>query len=145
MSTIKRGPLDGEVKASSQVPDIVVGMHYMLYGYVCGANCINPSPFDKPVTFTQIMTSRPDGCRFAVARRVGLTTAPCPKVSGNLTAVHGEPTGPFVVWDLHDEDLVRGRRTDGAGMMAPPPPWIRGPSEDGVTMKAMMGYADDRP
>jgi hypothetical protein len=142
MSTIKapRGALDGEVKASSLVPDIVVGMHYKLLSYVCGPNCINPPPFTEPVTFTKIMTARPDGCRFAVVQRIGLKTAPCPKMSGNLTAVPGEPTGPIIVWDLHDEDLVRGRRTDGNGMMAPPPPFMRGESEDGVTMKVMMAY-----
>jgi hypothetical protein len=49
-----------------------------------------------------------------------------------------EPSGSFVVWDLHDEDLVRGRRTGQGGLIMPPRPVIIGETEDGTVMKAMM-------
>lgn len=118
--------------------DPIVGMHYRLSCYVCGKGCVKASPFGENswATFTQIFNSRPDGCRYAVAQglplRVRLTSPP--------TADHGDPDGPFVVWDLLDDLLVKGKRTAPSGLLMPPPPVWMGDSEDGMIMKACHCY-----
>lgn len=114
----------------------LVGIHYQLCAYVCGRACIKPGPFEGWATFTQIVQSRPDNCRYAVARMA-------PVVKAGDTYTVADPTGPFIVWDLHDEELVRGHRTDGAGLIAPPPALWMGDTEDGMVMKAMARYDHD--
>lgn len=114
--------------------DPIVGMHYKLCAYVCGKGCTKPSPFEGWATFTQIFNSRPDGCRYAVAQRVPLLA------QSGTTVSHGEPSGPYVVWDLLDDLLVKGKRTAPSGLLMPPPPVWLGDSEDGMIMKAMALY-----
>ena len=104
----------------------MVGMHYQLHCYVCGHGCTKPSPFDSWATFTQIFRNRPDGCRFAVARLVPVFET--------------HPRGPYVAWDLHDDELVRGKRVGPSGLIAPPPALWRSDSVDGLVMKAMALY-----
>lgn len=117
-------------------PDPIVGLHYQLHGYVCGKGCIKPSPFEGAATFTQIFQKRPDGCRFAVAQCYGLERNP---TSYEVTASR-HPSGPFVCWDLLDDELVKGRRTGPSGLIMPPPPLWMGPSADGLIMKAVHLY-----
>lgn len=101
----------------------MTGYHYQLCCYVCGNGCLKPSPFEGWASFTQIFQQRPDTCRYAVARIIPV--------------FHNEPAGPFVCWDLYDDKLLSltYRR-----YVVPPPPVWEGPTEDGVTMKAMMLY-----
>lgn len=110
-------------------------MHWRLCAYVCGKGCTKPSPFgdDTWATFTQIFNARPDGCRFAIAQRV-------PMAITAQGVVYDKPTGPFVVWDLFDDLLVRGKRAGEGGLLAPPPPKWMGEGEDGMIMKAMALY-----
>ena len=64
--------------------------------------------------------------------------------AGGRSVSPGEPAGPFVVWDLFDEELVRGKRTSPRGWLMPPPPRWLGESEDGMIMKAVaLGWPDD--
>ena len=116
--------------------DPIVGMHYKISAYVCGRGCSKPSPFEGWATFTQIFNSRPDGCRYAVAQGLPLRI----RETDPPTADHGAPTGPFVVWDLLDAQLVKGKRTAPSGLLMPPPPTWMGDSEDGMIMKAMALY-----
>jgi len=121
----------------TEVLDPMVGFHWVLSAYVCGAACIKPSPFTGPVTFSQIMNDRPDKCRFAIAQRVPLRLDKSWSAGLFMT---GDPTGPFVVWDLFDDELVRGKRTGPSGLMSPPPAWFLCDSEDGAIMKAQALY-----
>lgn len=116
----------------------MVGLHYRLCAYVCGKGCSKPSPFgdDTWATFTQIFNSRPDGCRFAIAQMVRMRRVP----GTDEFASDEQPSGPFVVWDLFDEQLVRGKRADADGLLSPPPPKWMGEGEDGMIMKAMALY-----
>ena len=111
----------------------MVGLHYDLRAYILGKAHIQPSPFGEGswATFTQIFQKRPDGCRFAVAQMVPL------KVSGS-GVVSRPPSGPFVVWDMFDDLLVKGKRTGPSGLLMPPPPLWMGETEDGMVMKALM-------
>lgn len=111
-------------------------MHYKLSAYVRGAEVV-PSPFPEPVMFTAIFKGRPDKARYAVAQRVPLLRNADPSPATPLYHV-GEPTGPFVVWDLFDEDLIKGRLTGPTGLTMPPRPMWLGESEDGMIMKAVM-------
>ena len=120
----------------------LVGLHYQLLAYVCGAACTKPSPFEGWATFTQIFNSRPDGCRFAVARIIPLHRNPNPDPNTPLVS-SGEPTGPFVVWDLYDKELVSGKRVGASGSIAPPPALWLSDSSDGLIMKAMALYDRD--
>lgn len=111
--------------------DPIVGLHYQLHAYVCGKGCIQPSPFDGAATFTLIFQKRPSGCRFAVAQSYGV------RIKDHVAIANKEPTGPFICWDLLDDELVRGRRTGPSGLIMPPPPLWTGPNADGLVMKAM--------
>lgn len=125
---------------TNPVEDTFVGMHYVLSAYVSKGE-IKPSPFDKPKTFDEIFTNRPDGCRYAVAQALMLRHV---RVAQGFTAARVQsddaPSGPFVVWDLLDEQLVRGQRRSESGLMSPPPALWMSESEDGMVMKAMALY-----
>lgn len=112
----------------------LVGMHYQLVGYVCGPGCVKPSPFEGWATFTQIFNARPNECRFAVGRMVPM------RVEKGVAALAPEPEGPFVCWDLYDRELTTGKRMAPSGLLMPPPPMWRGPSGDGLIMKASLIY-----
>lgn len=117
----------------------MVDMHWKLAAYVARGG-IKPSPFDTPQTFTRIMQERPNDCRFAIAQAVRIRPA---KGSTNKClkyATDTHPSGPFVVWDLLDEQLTRGQRANAAGLLAPPPPMWMADSEDGMCMKALAFY-----
>jgi hypothetical protein len=138
MSTIKTKAAPPTDDKTDIVVDPVLGLHYQLVAYV-GATALIPAPFDGAATFTTIMQQRPDGCRYAVGRRYALRAVKVPGSKDQFTAITDtEPSGSFVVWDLHDEDLVRGRRTGQGGLIMPPRPVIIGETEDGTVMKAMM-------
>ncbi len=122
--------------------DPFVGMHYVLTGYVRRGSLVPPpDAWGKPATpqtFTTIMQNRPSDCRFAVAQIVRIRRAVTPR--GAQIVSDTEPSGPFIVWDLHDDQLVRGQRTGPDGLIAPPPPTWLVPGEDGAIMKALMFY-----
>lgn len=111
------------------------GLHYELQAYICGAACIKPSPFEGWATFAQIFNARPDGCRYAVVRRVPLRNH-----QGKVFHSH-RAEGPFMVWDLYHDDVVTHQRhkTDTLLLRPPPPTWT-GYSADGMIMKAMALY-----
>lgn len=111
-----------------------VGLHYKLSCYVCGPACTKPSPFEGWVTFEQIFTKRPDGCRFAVAQGVPLRRNTDPNPNTPLF-YHEGPTGDFLVWDLFNDRLTRG-----VVPLRPPVPVWTGSTEDGLIMKAMALY-----
>lgn len=113
----------------------LAGLHFQLSCYVCGPACTKPSPFEGWVTFAKIFERRPDGCRFAVARMVPILLIRQTD-AGQSRAVVGDPAGPFLVWDLFDEKLVRGGGRVGDSLIPPLPIW-QGDSEDGMVMKAM--------
>ncbi len=128
---------------TEEISDPIVGLHYALSGYVA-RNGIIPSVLDGPATFTHIMDNRPKEARFAIAQIVRLR-----KVVGKWgapdTYEHEDaPSGPYVVWDLHDDQLTRGMRTAPSGLIMPPPPLWMNESEDGMLMKAMM-FFDSHP
>lgn len=131
--------MNGDMTPLPENTDTFVGMHYVLSAYVMKGK-IEPSPFDGPRTFDAIFTARPEGCRFAVAQAVMLRRNPDPRPSTPLFNTDPAPSGPFVVWDLLDEELVRGRRRSESGLMAPPPALWMHDSEDGMVMKAMALY-----
>jgi hypothetical protein len=134
MSQIKSKPAPDTVVNAI---DPVLGLHYQLVAYICGAACIVPPTFEGAATFTTIMQQRPDGCRYAVGRRYALRQRKRP--DGLIEAVADtEPSGSYVVWDLLDEDLVRGLRTGQGGLISPPRPVLIGETEDGTVMKTMM-------
>lgn len=112
----------------------LVGVHYQLHCYVCGAGCTKPSPFEGWVTFTQIMRNRPDGCRFAIAQLVPLLHNNNPDPSTPLF-ITTEPAGPFVAFDLYTPRSVRAN-----GFIPAPPPLWTSESVDGLVMKAMALY-----
>lgn len=118
--------------------DPIVGLHYRLYAYICGKACIRHAPDAAPRTFTTIFNERPNECRFAVVQRIPLIKVGPDGPS--QTVRYDNPTGPFVVWDLFDEELTRGRRTGPGGFMSPPPAWYLGPTESAATMKALALY-----
>lgn len=118
-----------------------MGLHYKLLAYVCGPNCIQPSPTAEPVTFTKVMELRPEACRFAVAQAYRLRTAKGSTVAAPKYTTDDFPSGPFIVWDLHDDLLVRGKRQAPSGLLMPPPPKWMVPSEAGAAMLAMTHYA----
>lgn len=124
---------------SPETIDPFIGLHYRLCGYVARDRIVEP-PFDKPVTFTQIMNERPQDCRFAVAQAVKLRRNPDRRASTPLFLTDDAPSGPCVVWDLFDDQLVRGQRTDPNGLIMPPPPLWMNDSEDGMLMKALTFY-----
>ncbi len=140
MSNIKKpraAPSAAVRPGPNTVVDPIMGLHYQLVAYICGAASIVPAPFDGSATFTTIMQQRPDGCRYAIARQYALRAVKQP--DGMVKAVADtEPSGSYVVWDLHDEDLVRGRRTGQGGLISPPAPVLIGETEDGTVMKTMM-------
>lgn len=119
--------------------DPIVGLHYRLYAYVCGKACIQAPPHTDPVTFTTVFNERPNKCRFAVAQQIPLVRGKQPPGPTHIVT-YGDPTGPFVVWDLFDDELVRGRRAGPSGFLAPPPAWYLGPTESAATMKALALY-----
>jgi len=124
--------------------DPFVGAHYVLSGYVRRGSVVPPPEAwgvpAKPQTFTVIMQNRPNDCRFAVAQIVRLRRNPDKRASTPLFLTDDVPSGPFIVWDLLDDQLVRGQRTGPNGLIAPPPPMWLVPTEDGALMKALMFY-----
>lgn len=116
------------------------GLHYELQAYICGRACIKPSPFEGWATFAQIFNHRPDGCRFAVVRRVPLRSNPDPDPNTPLFYADG-PEGDYLVWDLYHDAVVQHQRhrTHDITLRPPPPTWT-GESRDGMIMKAMMLY-----
>lgn len=121
--------------------DPFVGMHYQLSGYVRRGGIVSPpAELAQPVTFTRIMQLRPNDCRFAIAQIVRLRRNPDKRASTPLYLTDDAPSGPFVVWDLLDDQLTRGQRTGPSGIMSPPPPLWMAESEDGMLMKALAFY-----
>lgn len=119
--------------------DPIVGLHYKLSCYVCGHACITPSPFEGWATFQQIFTSRPDGCRFAIVRKV-----PVLHKAGNIVVSSDEPMGDWLVWDLLDTGLIdRINRGVANAARRPPLPMWQGDTEQGMTMKAMALYGKE--
>lgn len=117
--------------------DTLVGTHYQLCAYICADTGVVQYPFGSThATFTEIFTRRPENCRYAVGRLVPIT------MSGGVVVCSDEPAGPFVVWDLFDEELVRGKRTSPRGWLMPPPPRWLGDNEDGMIMKAVALYGE---
>lgn len=111
------------------------GLHYELQAYICGRACIKPSPFEGWATFAQIFNHRPDGCRFAVVRRVPLRNH-----QGKVFSSH-RAEEPFMVWDLYHDDVVtHHRHTTASVLLRPPPALWTGRTADGLIMKAMMLY-----
>ncbi len=109
--------------------------HYELQAYVCGAGCVKPSPFEGWATFSQIFNYRPPECRFAVARRV-----PYRNHQGKII-VGPYAEGPYLVWDLYHDDVVRHQRHKQSSiLLRPPPPTWSGSTKDGMIMKAMVLY-----
>ena len=111
--------------------------HYELHAYVCGRGCIKPSPFEGWATFSQIFQNRPSECRYAVARLVALRNHQGKVIHGPYTV------GPFVVWDLYHDDVVRHQQWKTTLLRPPPPTWT-GPTADAMIMKAMALYDRDQ-
>lgn len=127
--------------------DVFVGMHYVLAGYIKrGAVVPPPKAWVKsdgsvtPQSFTIIVHHRPNDCRFAVAQALRLRQVKSSDPNTPLYCHDGAPSGPFLVWDLFDDQLVRGMRTGPSGIVAPPPPMWMVPNEDGALMKALSFY-----
>lgn len=121
--------------------DTFVGMHYQLSGFVRRGGIVSPPKgLDKPATFTAIMQARPNDCRFAIAQIVRLRRNPDKRADTPLYITDDAPSGPFIVWDLLDDQLTRGQRTGPNGLIAPPPPMWLVPNGDGALMKALMFY-----
>lgn len=115
-----------------------VAMHFELQAYICGAACIKPSPFEGWATFAQIFNARPDGCRYAVARRVPLRNH-----EGKVFTSH-RAEGPYIVWDLYHDDVVVHQAHRADVLLRPPPVKWSGYSRDGMIMKAMALYDRDQ-
>lgn len=114
-----------------------VSVHYELAAYICGAGCIKPSPFEGWATFAQIFGHRPDSCRYAVARPVPIRNHQGKGIIGPYSQ------GPWLVWDLYHDDVVRHQRHKvGSINLRPPPATWSGLSKDGMIMKACMLYEE---
>lgn len=127
--------------------DPFVGMHYALSGYVKRggivpppAAWVKPDGVVIPQSFTVIMQNRPNDCRFAIAQIVRLVREASKNPNTPLFRSEDHPSGPYVVWDLLDDQLTRGQRTGPGGVMSPPPPMWMAESEDGMLMKALAFY-----
>lgn len=127
--------------------DPFVGLHYVLSGYVKRGGIVPPkSAWIKPdgtvtpQSFTIIMQSRPNDCRFAIAQIVRLVREPSKDPNTPLFRHEDAPSGPFVVWDLLDDQLTRGQRTGPGGVLSPPPPLWMHESEGGMLAKALHFY-----
>lgn len=127
--------------------DPFVGMHYVLSGYVRRGGVVKPpAAWIKPdgsvipQSFTIIMQNRPNDCRFAIARIVRIRAAKGSTKEHPKYTTDSFASGPFVVWDLLDDQLTRGQRTGPNGVMSPPPPLWSHDSEDGMLMKALSFY-----
>lgn len=115
--------------------DALVGMHWAVHSFVVNSSRIDPDPFKKPVTFTELFQSRPDKARFVVVQRYALVRAP---IAADPDRTIHHLAGPFVLWDLYEKELVRGQRTASTGLIMPPPPLKTGDSADGLAMWAMQ-------
>lgn len=107
--------------------DPILGMHYVLAGYVRRGEIVTSSPLVGVRNTFEIIYAglgRPKDARFAVAQACALKEP-------------FEPFGPWVVWDLEDHELVRGQRTAPSGLRMPPPPLWMGPTADAMLMKAL--------
>lgn len=113
-----------------------VAMHYELQAYICGPACSKPSPFQGWATFAQIFQNRPNNCRYAVVRRVPLRS------HEGKAFVAARAEGPYLVWDLYHDQVVRGGGWGAANdiTLRPPPAKWSGATRDGMIMKAMMLY-----
>lgn len=127
--------------------DSVVGMHYQLAAYVRrGVILPPPKVWIKPdgnvlgQSFGVIFQNRPKEARFAVARAYRLRHAKGSTLEHPKIVADAFPTGPYVVWDLDDEQLKRGQRTGPGGVVMPPPPLWMGPNAESMTMKALSFY-----
>lgn len=127
--------------------DPFLGMHYVLSGYVKRGGIVPPSTAWRrpdgtilPQSFTIIMQRRPNDCRFAVAQAVMLRRNPDKRADTPLYLTDDHPSGPFIVWDLLDDQLTRGQRTGPKGVLSPPPPLWMADSEDGMLLKALAFY-----
>lgn len=127
--------------------DPVLGWHYVLSGYVARNGIIPPmsawvKPDGKvvPQSFHVINQNKPRECRFAIAQIVRLRKVLGKWGAPDTYASDDAPSGPFVVWDLNDEQLVRGQRRAPSGSDMPPPPLWMNASEDGMLMKALSFY-----
>lgn len=109
--------------------------HYELQAYICGKACSRPSPFEGWATFEQIFNARPDGCRYAVVRRVPLR-------NHNGKIIVGPPAGDFLVWDLYHDDIVQHQWPWRPVLLQPPEPTWTGRTADGMVMKAMALYVE---
>ena len=127
---------------SAELTGDPIGWHYKLGAYICGKGCIRPSHFTELVSFTRIFQERPGKCRYAVAQLAPLYPEHSSDPNTPIFRA-GDPAGPWVVWDLLDEQLVAGKRNGPAGYVMPPPPLWMGDTEDGMVMKAMALY--DQP
>lgn len=135
------------IPIKTPAPDIFAGMHYVLAGYVARGG-IKPPPqaWIKPdgsvlgQSFTVIMQNRPKDCRFAVAQIIRMRTAKGSTKENPKFAFDDCPSGPFIVWDLHDDQLTRGQRTGPGGLISPPAPMWLVPNKDGALMKALAFY-----
>jgi hypothetical protein len=112
-----------------------VGFHYRLHAYVCGSGKIVTMTSPELVTFASVFGSRPKDSRYAVAQMAPLTVNPDP--SGGLFSAT-EPSGKFLVWDLLDDRLVSGGRTDKDGLVAAPPPIWKGDTAEAAIMWSVM-------
>jgi hypothetical protein len=129
--------------------DPYVGIHYRVAGYV-SAGGITPIPDpdpDRAMTFTEVVQQKPADHRFAIGqmfrlRMVRISTAPGAVAEAQYD---DEPSGPFIVWDLEDDQLRRGQRTDQNGFIMPPPPMWMGETKDGMVMKALALYEALKP
>lgn len=112
-----------------------VGLHYQLIAYVCGASCVQDSPFEGWATFEQIFQRRPDNCRYAVARQIPLQMGDDGRVD------YGSPQGEYLCWDLYDDSLLTpsGFKKQSIPLKPPRPLWVT-TSPDGLIMKAMALY-----
>lgn len=127
--------------------DPFVGMHYVLSAYIKRGSIVKPKPVwimpdgsVLPQSFTIIMQNRPADCRFAVARLVRLRHAKGSTKENPKYCSDDHPSGPYIVWDLLDDQLTRGQRTGPGGVLSPPPPMWLVPNEDGACMKALAFY-----
>lgn len=117
----------------------LIGYHYQLAGYVCGAACYRPETGISIMTFISIWNNRPDTCRFAIVRTVPLLRNIDPSPSTAVFNV-GEPAGDWLCWDLLDDKLIETMRRRPEGLGCVPDPIWQAPSKDGLIMKAMALY-----
>lgn len=95
--------------------DLLEQRRYDLRAYVCGPECVHLTPLPFGQTAPRIHQQRPDGCRYAIVRRI-----PFVGRSGGRMVLGESSFGPYLCWDLLDLASLFGPDSEPQAVWALP-------------------------